>query len=138
MPRTGKGGGNAPNRDLRDTGTASAGGRTFGEPSVEGARPLQQQPTPEGPGGAPGPTPGPGAQQPMPGPAPGDLNGLMGGTMRADEPITSGIDSGPGPGSDALASSPRRRGGSVLIDIAEESGDPFLMELAERARGRLA
>jgi len=145
MPRTGKGGGGP---EARSMGTASAAGRTYGEPSpdiqtpqppnIEGGRPPGTGLGPEGgiaPEGGP-----PGMPQGMaggPSMVPGDLMGMAGQSMRPDEPITSGIDSGPGAGSGSLASNPRRTGGRNLIRIAEETGDPFLLELAERARGRM-
>lgn len=144
MPRTGKGGGPSP--EMASTGTASAGGRTFGEPSLD-APPadLGNQPQPQAGGAPPEAPPAPGPEGGMPpglggmggsGPLPGELPGLGGDSLFGDEPITAGIDSGPGPGSSALASNSRRSGGRNLIRIAEETGDPFLLQLAERIKGR--
>lgn len=55
-----------------------------------------------------GPPPSPAAPPPPPpaptGPAPGEFGDPLRPTERPAEPLTSGIDSGPGPGADALGS----------------------------------
>lgn len=76
----------------------------------------------------------PGAGPPQPAPQPGGLTPPTAGSARPDQPITAGIDSGPGPDSSILASAPRNRGSRALDRIATESQDPFLLAMANRAR----
>lgn len=73
-------------------------------------RPLRgpgELPAPEMPSLPSGPEAGPGAPQspgpaPVAGPTPGSLGGLLDPTGLPDEPITAGLNGGPGPGEEAL------------------------------------
>lgn len=129
--RTGAPGTSYPNRtDLNGPQPIrTAPGQPYGSAKQQ-EQAQQAVPLPGG-GGHPSPTGGaPGAAGPMP----GDLTPLSAPSLRPDEPITAGVDIGPGPGSDALASSPRNRGTSALQQMAMETNDPFLSAIAERAR----
>lgn len=127
-PRTGTPGQSYSNRtDLNGTQAPQAApGQTYGERGQQEAA-QQVVPLPErGQPGAGGP--------PTPAPAPGQLTPPGAPSARRGQPITSGIDSGPGPDSSVLASAPRNRGSRALDRIAAESQDPFLMAMANRAR----
>ena len=52
---------------------------------------------------------------------------------RPNEPITAGVDVGPGPGSEVLGYNPRTRVASTLRAIASATGDADIASLAELA-----
>lgn len=60
--------------------------------------------------------------------------GLLSGTQRPDQPVTAGLDSGPGGGSELLggmrATSPMAR---TLRLLSERTGDPIFRNMADRA-----
>lgn len=65
--------------------------------------------------------------------APFESVGLFGPTQRPNEPITSGLSTGIGRGPEALSLLNRGKLSTQLQRIASESGNPTLVELAERA-----
>jgi len=85
---------------------------------------------------APPPTSVPGAAgtaAPQPqGPAPGTLGDLLAPTARPDEPLTAGVDTGPGPGSEVL---PRADPDAAVIDrlrmLYRQTGSPSLGRLLQ-------
>lgn len=75
------------------------------------------------------------APQPSTAPLPGSLGSLTAPTERPEEPITSGVDIGAGPGADS-----RTLGGpgpykSPLERVAEITQDPRLLRLARMKNG---
>lgn len=100
-------------------------------------------PVPQG-RAAPPPIVGPDGPHPsvleaaMAGPTP-DVT-LRSATLRPDEPVTAGLDVGPGPGraSNPLLKAPAPRRATTLALIAEATGDPTVAALAAQAfmRGR--
>lgn len=142
MPRTGRGGARvgapgeayANRSDLNMATTpaaAPAEGRDFGaataDLSSQAAVPMG--PPPEGSSPAAPLSPG------APGPLPGELTPLDAPTMRPDEPITAGVDIGPGPGSSILMTAPVNRGREVLTRAAEETQDPYIAEILKTLGG---
>lgn len=129
-PRTGTPGTAYRNRsDLNGTQPVrTAPGQPYGS-RVQQERAMEAVPLPRQ--GAADPA---GGGPPTPAPQPGGLTPLTAPTQRPHEPITAGVDVGPGPGSQVLASSPRNVGRSVLTELATETNDPFLTALAQRAR----
>ena len=129
MPRRGRGGGAQGNRtDLNTAVPAAApadprqpGGRDFGQSAAD-AEAMQAQPM---------------RPPPSEGVEPGGLGGFARDSERGDEPITAGIDRGPGPGSDVLNGgrglNPRPR--SALDSLAEQVDNPFIQALARYAPG---
>lgn len=104
----------------------TAPGQPYGSAKQQEAA---QQITPMGP-----PTTASGPAAPVAAAVPGGLTPLNAPSQRPNEPITSGLPMGAGPGPEVLASSPRRFGTTELSRLAAESGDPFLTALAMRAR----
>ena len=143
MPRKGKGGGHGgtrtgtpgtayPQRTDLNTSlpvqTAPSEGRDFGAVARDerAQREVPLRPPPSATAGVPN----------VPGPAPGELTGLNAPTRRPNQPLTDGVDIGPGRGPEALMSSPRKVGSRLLQRAADETGDPFLTQLAARANTR--
>lgn len=143
MPRKGKGGkhggvrsgtpGTAySNRTDLNTAlpvqTAPSAGRDFGavsrDEAAQRAVPMRPQPSPAA------------AVPNVPGPVPGELTGLAAPTRRPHVPLTDGVDIGMGRGSDVLMSNPTKMASRLLNRAAEETGDPFLTQLAARANTR--
>lgn len=58
--------------------------------------------------------------------------GMLGGTMRPDEPVTAGMSTGPGPGQSAIAG-PKSPASRWLMRMAEDTGNPKWRRLAEQA-----
>lgn len=60
--------------------------------------------------------------------------GLLSGTQRPDQPVTAGLDSGPGGGSELLGgmrpTSPMSR---TLRLLSQRTGDPIFRDMADRA-----
>lgn len=134
MPRTGRGGprvgqpGKAyPNRsDLRAQPVRTAPGQVYGQAAAQAeaqkALPLSQL--------APPPSP-----NPAPAPSPVLAPPLTDPTQRPAEPVTAGLPVGPGPGPEVLNLSTMGAGlARTLANYAEQSADPSLLLLAERAR----
>ena len=61
------------------------------------------------------------------------LGGLFAETERPDEPLTAGVGIGPGPGP---VEQPASRLALTLDRMAEATGDPWVAQLAQRARAR--
>lgn len=138
MPRTGRGGSRngAPgtaysNRTDLNVAAAPAEGRAHGAVSADLAA---QQAVPMGP--PPG-TAAPNSLTPSPvaSPLPGELTPLDAPSLRPSEPVTAGAPVGPGPGPDALATSPKNRGRDVLARAAVETGDPYLAHILKTLGG---
>lgn len=55
-------------------------------------------------------------------------------STRPGEPLTTGMDSGPGPGSQILGRLGGPRVAGMLAQLADQLGDPDLAEMAEMAR----
>lgn len=98
MPRKGRGGsrqgqaGKAyANRTDLTQAPAAAATDTYGEAAAL-KRGQEMVPLPQAP--------------PVAGPAPGELTSLSAPSMRPAEPVTAGMDRGPGPGSESLAIMP--------------------------------
>ena len=78
---------------------------------------------------------------PAPSSGPGALSQLTAGTQRPDEPITSGADAGPGPGSASLGLPPlEQQGGStgrstVQTFAQRPDASPQLKQLAANLGG---
>lgn len=153
MPRKGQGpggirqgttGAQYQNRsDLRDPGNETVKGQPYGQAAAQQAAqraiPITPPPTAApGPGQAPAAAPGPSAQpQPAPstpaqvpqGMAPGELK-FMHPTDRPGEPVTSGLNVGPGAGPEALNAMPL---GMVANNMAEsDSTAALIANLAAR------
>lgn len=96
--RTGTAGKAYPNRSDLPTAPDPGAGTFKGQPYGAATAQAQVQGATPSPGvqGAPGPTAGP------PGPVPGSLGAFNRPTERPGEPITDGMDIGPGRGSEAL------------------------------------
>jgi len=86
--------------------------------------------------GTPGSTPAPSGQQGMPAPVGPAVTPLTVPTQRPDEPVTSGADSGPGPGREALRLPPTTAIGgqtakSIIQGLAQSpAASPVLKTLA--------
>jgi hypothetical protein len=148
MPRTGKGPRQpSPTANRTDLLTAQAPGQGYGQraqqqaaqQAVPLAPPAQAGgPSPSG-GGATitpmrqptGPMPQAAPPSPTPGtPGPGELTPLFAPTERPGEPVTAGIDQGPGPGRSALNAMPI---GQVANNMApSDSAAALLASLASR------
>lgn len=61
------------------------------------------------------------------------LGGLFAETQRPEEPVTAGLPVGPGPGPVDV---PQSRLAMTLDRVAEATGDPWVAQLAQRARNR--
>jgi len=81
----------------------------------------------------------PGSGPPQPGPDLAALLGqapigLLGASQRPNQPVTAGLDSGPGPGSEILGgmrpTSPLSR---TLRLLSERTGDPIFQQMADRS-----
>ena len=125
MPRTGKGGkreGSSQtaysNRtDLNNRGPqpiTTVPGQTYGQAAMQedAQRAVPMAGTPQPPAAAP--TAAASEPAPPPGPGPGEIPWLH-PSERPDEPVTAGLQSGPGPGPEALSGSPG--GQAKLSDI---------------------
>ena len=55
-------------------------------------------------------------------------------TLRPNEPITAGLNRGPGPGPEALAASTGSPAGDMMRRLSASTGDPLFAALADRAR----
>lgn len=61
---------------------------------------------------------------------------LSAGSIRPREPVTAGLSTGPGPGPEALNSMFQTRRDRVALtmrQLADDLGDPYLQQLADRA-----
>jgi len=68
---------------------------------------------------------------------PPNPGGLLRPSERNFEPLTAGMNMGPGPGPEALLgarNSTKPRVSDILGGIAEDTGSPLLREMADRAR----
>lgn len=153
MPRTGKGGprngkvgqmyGNRTdlNTSLPVTTVPGQGyGEAAQQRAAQQAIPMGSTPVP----GATAPAPAPATPQQMPQATmsdqmaatpqayPGDLPFLH-PTMYPNEPITSGIDSGPGPGSEALYGTPAPVARDLIMAAQRPGASALLMDLAHAA-----
>lgn len=76
----------------------------------------------------------PAAAQPNPGPTPGSLSFLH-PTERPNEPITAGIDQGPGPGSEAIAPLQKNIVSESLMHLVNDpNANSATFDLAATAR----
>jgi len=159
MPRTGKGGprdgkvgqlyGNRTdlNTSLPVTTVPGQGyGEAAQQQAAQQAIPMGSTPVPGATASAPAPMPqqAPAQQTQMPQatmsdqmPAtpqayPGDLPFLH-PTMYPNEPITAGIDSGPGPGSEALYGTPAPVARDLIMAAQRPGASALLMDLAHAA-----
>jgi hypothetical protein len=142
--RDGNIGAQYPNRsDLRSPGNTTVGGQEYGQRAAQQAAqqavPITPPPNaanavPRVPAGGQPPPAGPGAPQPGTplapgGPGPGELTDLFAPTERPGEPVTTGVDIGPGAGREALNSLPI---GMVANNLG--NGDSAAALLANLAR----
>jgi hypothetical protein len=133
------------NRSDRTQAPAAPTGMGYGAHKetiqAQQAIPLPAAPPPAGAPPAPGgPAPGPGGNdrlaqalalaKAMPAPN----GGLAGPTSRPNEPVTSGLPSGPGAGPEALAIA-QPSVGKVFERLAYATGDPDMAILAQIAHG---
>jgi len=58
--------------------------------------------------------------------------GMLAASGRPDEPITAGLDIGPGPGSSAIQGV-KPPPGSLFVRMAQISGDPLWLRMAQQA-----
>lgn len=137
MPRTGRGGSRtgAPgtaysNRTDLNIAAAPAEGREFGAVSADLSA---QQAVPMGP--PPGATAPSVTPSPVASPLPGELTPLDAPSLRPNEPVTAGAPVGPGPGPEALVTSPKNRGRDVLARAAAETGDPYIAHILKTLGG---
>ena len=156
MPRTGKGGpregkigelyGNRT--DLNTTlPVTTVPGQGYGEAAQQQAAqqaiPMGSQPVPGASMSAPAPAPqAPAQQMPQatmsdqlsapPQAYPGELPFLH-PTMHPDEPITAGIDSGPGPGSEIISGPPAPVANDLIMAARRPGASALLMDLAHAA-----
>ena len=124
MPRTGKGA--KPNRTDMNQAAPTGKDREYGANAADQAA-LDQQPMGPQPSAAPA-----GGEQPI---LPGQLGSLTAPTNRPGEPITNGIDLGPGRGSDARMMAPQTAYKTPLQRAATMTGNPRLRQLLERTNG---
>lgn len=138
MPRKGKGGsrngqagqGYSNRKDLntalpKQAAPSTSGGRQYGDRKAD----MDAQsvvPLAPPPGEAP--------------PAPGQLGPLAGPSRRPNEPVTTGVDAGPGRGSEVLRyvnqqqAAPRAI--SVIEELSAQVSDPYVESLTSLIRGR--
>jgi hypothetical protein len=153
MPRTGKGGpregkigelyGNRT--DLNTTlPITTVPGQGYGEAAQQRAAqqaiPMASQPVPGATARAPAPAPVsdsvpatmsdqmPATPQAYPGELP-----FLHPTMHPDEPITAGIDSGPGPGSEVITGAPAPVANDLIMAARRPGASALLMDLANAA-----
>lgn len=98
-----------------------------------GAAPTASSSGPAG-GGAPPSSSSSRARSHQPGPMSG-RDGIFGPTERPDEPLTAGVDAGPGPGRPVDAPLIPEDPNMLLRAIAEVSGHPDLLRLVGREAG---
>jgi hypothetical protein len=157
MPRTGKGGPRNGkvgqmygNRTDLNTSlpVTTVPGQGYGEAAQQQAAqqtiPMGSTPVPGATAPAPQPQQAPTQQAQMPQATmsdqmtatpqayPGDLPFLQ-PTMYPNEPITSGIDSGPGPGSEAISGTPAPVASDLIMAAQRPGASALLMDLAHAA-----
>lgn len=152
MPRTGRGGpregkigelyGNRTDLNAKLPITTVPGqgyGEAAQQRAAQQAIPMGSQPVP----GATAPTPAPAPQQmpqatmsdqlsTPPQAYPGELPFLH-PTMHPDEPITAGIDSGPGPGSEVISGAPAPVANDLIMAARRPGASALLLDLANAA-----
>lgn len=138
MPRTGKGGArsgtqgtNYTNRtDLNAQPVRVAPSKQYGQGAAqEAAQKIVPLANTAG-GGAPAPMPMPA------GPVPGDHGPFNRPTDMPQQPVTTGLPFGPGPGPEALGMPQRPKVSQTIAQIASMSNDPELLALAQRAQAQ--
>lgn len=55
-------------------------------------------------------------------------------TQRVNEPVTAGLNMGPGPGREALAQPYGSPLADMMMQLARATGDPYFTDLAQRSR----
>lgn len=117
-------------------------GQTYGM-GVEQQRLAEAMPSPLASGVAPPPAQAPNAASVPLAPADpfaaaqamaGRAGVLRPPTQRPNEPLTAGMTRGPGPGPSALPMPSSSPLGDTMRRLAQISGDPYLAELAAKAR----
>ena len=68
------------------------------------------------------------------GPVPDSLGPLAAPTNRPEEPVTTGVPIGDGPGPEALMMNPQRRYQSPLERVAEATQNPRLLQMVRNLR----
>jgi hypothetical protein len=64
----------------------------------------------------------------------GETGLLQAPTARPNEPVTAGMNYGPGPGREALAQPYGSPLADMMMQLARATGDPYFNDLAQRSR----